>query len=132
MVEGDPTEEAVERRATVLVVEDEVLLRLAIAEELRFKKFVVIEAATADEAIAVLQSATDIDLLLTDIRMPGRVDGLGLVRMARAENPGCKVVVVSGHLPATAIAESVDAFFAKPYDFSALVDRVELLLATER
>ena len=71
------------------------------------------------------------DLLLTDIRIPGSVDGLELVRLSRAKQPAPKVVVVSGHLPAMGVGEPIDAFFAKPYDFSELVDKIELLLATE-
>jgi CheY-like chemotaxis protein len=57
---------------TVLVVEDEVLVRLMIAEELRSAGFQVIEAADADEALAVLANITDVSVIFSDIRMPGK------------------------------------------------------------
>ena len=65
---------------TVLVVEDEVLVRLMICEELRERGLRVIEAVTADQAAEVLQSSTEVDLIVSDIKMPGRLDGLALAR----------------------------------------------------
>jgi CheY-like chemotaxis protein len=67
------------------VVEDEVLVRIKVADELRAQGYAVIEATNASEAISVLQSSMRIDLVLTDIRMPGDLDGLGLARMMRSE-----------------------------------------------
>jgi CheY-like chemotaxis protein len=94
-VAGDPKPEA--PGSTILVVEDEILVRLMIAEELRGQDYNVLEAASADEACSVLQSGVKIDLVLTDIRMPGSIDGAGLVHLIRVERPALKVVLASGH-----------------------------------
>jgi CheY-like chemotaxis protein len=99
-VAGDPKPEA--PGSTILVVEDEILVRLMIAEELRGQDYNVVEAASADEARSVLQSGVKIDLVLTDIWMPGSIDGAGLVHLIRVERPALKVVLASGHHPETA------------------------------
>jgi CheY-like chemotaxis protein len=73
---------------TVLVVEDEVLVRLAIAEYLRDCGYRVIEASSADEAILVLQQPElTIDVVFTDIEMPGPMDGFGLAQWTRTNRP---------------------------------------------
>ena len=71
------------RRPVVLVVEDEYLLRLNAADMIRAADFQVIEAASADEAIAILESRDDIAVVFTDIQMPGSMDGLKLARTVR-------------------------------------------------
>ena len=79
---------------TVLVVEDEVLLRLSIAAYLRDCGYRVIEAADADEAVVVLkQPELDIDVLFTDVEMPGAMDGFGLAQWTRANRPGLDVIL---------------------------------------
>jgi CheY-like chemotaxis protein len=79
---------------TVLVVEDEVLLRLSIAAYLRDCGYSVIEAADADEAVLVLkQPDLDIDVLFTDIEMPGAMDGFGLAQWTRANRRGLDVIL---------------------------------------
>lgn len=118
-------------RATVLVVEDEVLVRIMVAEELRNCGYVVIEAANADEALAVLHSKVPIGLLLTDVRMPGAIDGLELARRVRSERPEMKVVIASGQMPDVASSVPVDGFFNKPYDFKGLIAHIEALIAPE-
>ena len=75
MVEQEKCNAVPDAKKTVLVVEDEVLIRLYLSEEIRAAGFTVIEAASADEAFEVLKSRNDIDLVLTDIRMPGTMDG---------------------------------------------------------
>jgi CheY-like chemotaxis protein len=116
------------RRTTVLVVEDEVMVRLLVAEELREAGYVVIEAASADEALTVLHSSTGIDLLLTDIRMPGSRDGLALAEEARAALPELKIIVASAFFPRRPPPEIVDAVFTKPYDTLRLIRRINELL----
>ena len=74
-------------RATILVVEDELLIRLMIADALRAAGFSVIEAMNADEALAVLRAGVSIDLVMTDIRVPGPTDGLGLADTVRPTWP---------------------------------------------
>ena len=119
-------------QATVLVVEDEVLIRLMIADALRSQGITVIEASNGDEAMHVLQSALSIHLLLTDIRMPSALDGLALAHAARAARPGLKLVVASSHKAGDEVTNLADAFFSKPYDLNAIVNRVKSLLEEAR
>lgn len=104
-----------EHRRVVLVVEDEPIIRLDIAEELRRLGHQVIETVNADEAMTVLRSTARIDVVVTDVRMPGKLDGLDLARTVRQERPGVLIVVMSGHL--TALAEHkqiMDLLVSKP------------------
>jgi CheY-like chemotaxis protein len=73
-------------RATILVVEDEILVRAFIGDTLRDQGYTVIEAVNADEALAVIRSPLKLDLVLTDLRMPGSINGAGLVRALRANH----------------------------------------------
>jgi DNA-binding NtrC family response regulator len=125
-VAGDPKPEAA--GSTILVVEDEILVRLMIAEELRGQDYNVREAASADEARSVLQSRVKIDLVLTDIWMPGSIDGAGLVQLIRVQRPALKVVLASGHQPETALVDRVDGFFLKPYDVAKLLQHIRALV----
>jgi CheY-like chemotaxis protein len=110
-----------------LVVEDEVLIRLHVAEELRDAGYTVIEAASGDEAIAVLSSVDDIGLVLTDIRMPGDVDGLALATWTRGKFPSIKIVLISTEVHAGSHQE-FDACFTKPVRFDDLLRCVRKLL----
>ena len=116
------------RNGTVLVVEDEVLVRMSLAETLRDDGFFVLEAANADEAMAVLASSTPIDIVLTDVNMPGSLDGVALGRHARTTRPGLKVMIVSGRVPPTAASDAADAFLAKPYEAASVVKAINTLL----
>jgi two-component system, response regulator PdtaR len=118
------------KRPTILVVDDEVLLRWMVAEELRDKGFVVVEAANSDEARAILQSSAHISVVMTDVRMPGSMDGLGLAQWVRTARPDLKIVIASAHVPAAASPDIADAFFLKPYDIDQLVDRIRALVVT--
>src|ERR1700719_1713035 len=80
---------------TVLVVEDEVLVRLMICDELRERGFRVIEAVDADQAADVLDSSTEVDLIVSDIRMPGRLDGLALAHHVAANHAGLPMILAS-------------------------------------
>ncbi len=117
-------------RPTVLVVEDEVLLRLTVAEELRANGIGVLEAANADEALALLQSQVAINLVLTDVRMPGSMDGLALANLLRQTRPGLKLIIASGHLPDLGPRETAEAFIHKPYDLPIVVKQIKALLAS--
>ena len=79
----------------ILLVEDEILIRLAMADDLRQAGFIVVEASNADEAISVLNSTPDIALVVTDIRMPGRIDGVGLANWVRRHAPHIKIAIAS-------------------------------------
>src|SRR5947209_9316117 len=112
----------------MLVVEDEVLIRLVLADELRMAGFHALEAADADEALALLAAAPEIGLVFTDIRMPGSMDGLELSRQVRARWPHVKVIVASGaELPVHA-EPSWDATLQKPYDVPDVLGSVHALL----
>jgi CheY-like chemotaxis protein len=116
-------------RPTVLIVEDEVLIRLLMADELRSQGIHVLEASNAEEALTILESALPVQVLFTDIRMPGRLDGIGLTRLARERFPYIKLMLTSSHQPEGYTRESADVFIFKPYDLSAVVRHVEALLA---
>lgn len=115
-------------RPTVLIVEDEVLIRLSIAEELRDQGLQVLEAADAEEALAVLASSLPVHVLFTDLRMPGRLDGVGLSRYAREHYPQIKLVLTSGQPLDEYARASADVFLAKPYDQREVVREIESLL----
>jgi len=112
----------------VLVAEDDVLVRLMIADALRDQGLTVIEAANADEALSVLQSSAAVSLLLTDIQMPGNMDGLVLAAFVHETLPATKVILTSGVHPKDSLPAAAHAFFLKPYDVTALVGQVKELL----
>jgi CheY-like chemotaxis protein len=117
---------------TVLVVEDEVLLRLIVAEYLRDCGYKVIEAADADEALVVLeQPDLRIDVLFSDIEMPGSMDGFALAQWTRANRPGLEVIL-TGTVPraVNAAADLCDEGpMPKPYEPQSVHDRIRRLLA---
>jgi CheY-like chemotaxis protein len=82
----------------ILIVEDEFLLRLDSAETIESAGFEVIQAANADEAIAILETRPDIHVVFTDIQMPGSMDGLKLARFVRDRWPPVKIVATSGRV----------------------------------
>jgi CheY-like chemotaxis protein len=71
---------------TIMIVEDELLLRLDLANQLHSAGFEVFEAQSTDEAVKLLATDIDVDLILTDIRMPGQIDGLGLVSFVQRQD----------------------------------------------
>ncbi|MDA6490278.1 response regulator, partial [Escherichia coli] len=74
----EPASDSEEERTSILVVEDEILVRYVICDYLRDCGFHVIEAGTADEALEYLRSHNDVVLVFSDVRMPGSLDGIGL------------------------------------------------------
>jgi CheY-like chemotaxis protein len=72
---------------TVLVVEDEVLIRMATAEYLRGCGYRVVEVGSGDEAVAVLETDIRVDVVFTDVTMPGALNGFGLAQWVRRERP---------------------------------------------
>ena len=89
---------SVAKRAVILVVEDDVLLRMDAAEMIAAGEFDVIEAANADEAIAILETRLDIAVVFTDIQMPGSMDGLKLAAAVRDRWPPIKIIATSGRV----------------------------------
>jgi CheY-like chemotaxis protein len=99
---------------TVLVVEDEVLIRELVCEELVDAGFGVIQVGTADEAIAVLEARQDVHLVFTDIDMPGSMDGLKLAAAVRDRWPPVHIIITTGKArPLTIPANAL--FIPKPY-----------------
>ncbi|HEY1782075.1 MAG TPA: response regulator [Roseiarcus sp.] len=114
--------------ARVLVVEDEILIRVLLADELRAEGFSVVEAATGDEALSYFQAGVQVDLVLSDIELPGALNGVDLIRRLRAEAPDLPTVLTSGHSPGV---HAADAFLPKPYDLGQAVALVATLLQKE-
>ena len=82
---------------TVLVVDDDLLVREPIADYLREVGYEVLEAGDAHEAIDVVDHADHVDLVFSDVRMPGELDGVGLARWVRAHRPDVPVLLTSGY-----------------------------------
>ncbi len=127
---GEPG--AVQRPPTVLIVEDEALLRIAMSDYLQDCGFRTLEASSADEALQILaKGSVPIDVVVTDVRMPGRTDGFGLAKWARENRKGMPVIVVSGDIKKAQVAEELCAaepFFSKPYDLKLVVAKIRQLL----
>jgi CheY-like chemotaxis protein len=114
----------------VLLVEDESLIRLIVAETLCDAGFDVVEAADGDEAVAILDGLEQFDLLMTDIQMPGKVDGNILASCAKSRQPGLPVVYTSGRPDTlTNRVGRCDAFVRKPFGGSEVLAAVTRLLA---
>ena len=117
---------------TILVVEDEVLIRMAVSDYLRECGFHVIEAGSGDEAVEVLKADTAVDIVFSDVNMPGSLDGFGLAQWIRRERPQLKVILTSG--VARKAKEAGDLcedgpFLAKPYHHNDLERHIRQLLA---
>jgi CheY-like chemotaxis protein len=117
-----------ETQPAVLVVEDEILIRSAVAEFLRGAGYRVIEAANAAEAVAVFASRTQIDLVFSDINMPGPMDGVGLVRWIADHHPRIHVILTSAISHARRAGQSGAGFLPKPYRLAEAVRRIASLL----
>jgi len=116
-------------QASILLVEDEVLVRMTLADQLRSAGYVVLEASNADEALDLLHSKGDgVQLLLSDIRMPGRMNGLELALSIRAQYPEIKIVLASGESFSASHWGDTDGFFPKPYNARRLIEHIKMLL----
>lgn len=116
----------------VLVVEDEILIRMVIGDYLRGCGYRVIEAASADEAMIILQhTELEVDVVFSDIEMPGSMDGFQLSTWLRAHRPGVDVIL------AGSVARAADAAgelcnsgpVPKPYEPQKAADRIRQLMA---
>lgn len=118
---GAPQEDRPMTKIAVLIVEDEILIRMDVADQLRDEGFEVLEASTADEAIAILENNDSIGILFTDIDMPGSMDGLKLSAAVRDRWPPIKIVVTSGHriVDITDLPDG-SVFYSKPYDHGVI------------
>jgi CheY-like chemotaxis protein len=115
--------------AVVLVVEDEMLLRMRTVDMVEDAGFTSIEAVDADEAVAILESRSDIALLFTDIQMPGSMDGLRLAHAVRERWPPIKIILVSGQLRLASIDIPADSrFFGKPLEASEMIVEMQSMI----
>lgn len=106
----------------VLVVEDEMLLRIRAVDIVEGAGFIAIEAANADQALAILESRSDISLLFTDIQMPGSIDGLKPAHTVHRRWPEIKIVLVSGQVRPSDTDKPVDSlFFGKPLEVKQMI-----------
>jgi CheY-like chemotaxis protein len=84
--------------AVVLIVEDEMMLRMSAVDMVEDAGYTPLEAQDAAEAVAILESRSDVALMCTDIQMPGQMDGVGLAHAVHERWPVIKIIVVSGQL----------------------------------
>lgn len=116
---------------TILVVEDEALIRLYVADYLKDSGFKVVEAADGTTALEILQSDERVDLVFTDITLPGVTDGLALAQWVRRRKPGLPVILTSGKVTPEGARElgNPEPFFPKPCNYAEIADRMHLMLA---
>lgn len=111
--------------ASVLVVEDEPLIRLSLVADLEDAGFAVYEAAQADDALSLLSAHPEMGALFTDIDMPGSMDGLKLAQLARQSHPAISIVLTSGYLKVPKNDLPPEAvYFSKPYDVDLVVNHL--------
>jgi CheY-like chemotaxis protein len=127
--ESDPVEH--QDIHTVLVVEDETMVRMPIAEYLRDCGYNVLEAADASEAIATMRTEGPVSLVFSDIRMPGKMDGVGLAEWFQSHYPSVPVLLTSGYnggrnLPVDPISRT--RFIEKPYSQTQVARQIAALL----
>lgn len=116
-------------KPVVLLVEDDVLVRFTTADILREAGFDVLEAADSFEALALLTTGHPLDLVITDIRMPGHMNGVQLTGVIKNTRPNLPVALLSSHLERP--EHQADVFIAKPYDPADLVEVVKRLIGAE-
>jgi two-component sensor histidine kinase/CheY-like chemotaxis protein len=110
----------------VLVVEDEMMLRMRAVDMVEDAGFTPVEAINADDALAILESRSDIELLFTDIQMPGSMDGLKLAYAVHERWPLIKIILVSGQLKLTDGDKPADSrFFGKPLDVKQMIAELQ-------
>ncbi|MDZ4055463.1 MAG: response regulator, partial [Polynucleobacter sp.] len=115
----------------VLVVEDDPLIRMGAVDLVEAAGYIALAARDADEAIAILEERADIDLVFTDVQMPGTMDGIRLAHCIRERWPPVRIVVASGRaiLDQSSLPTG-SQFFSKPYSDAAITDTMARMLAS--
>lgn len=125
-----------ERTPTILIIDDEALIRAMLSDYLQECGFKVLEASNADEAILIIeQSDVIIDLVFSDVGMPGSMDGFGLAQWIRANRPGLPIILTSGDAKKTSLAKGLcegEPFLAKPYDLEVVVAQIRAAINAAR
>src|ERR1700724_3828316 len=115
--------------ASVLVVEDEMLLRMRAVDIVEDAGFTPIEAVNTDQALPILESRSDIELLFTDIQMPGSMDGLKLAHAVYERWPSIKIILVSGKLTPTDSERPTDSrFFGKSLEVKQTIAEIQEMI----
>lgn len=115
----------------ILVVEDEMLILLDVADTFREHGFEVLEARDGTQALAILESDPAVAAVFTDVTLPGQIDGFGIARWVRQHRAGVPVILTSGEVTdahAAAIGRH-EPFFAKPCDYAAVAAYIRRQLA---
>ena len=113
----------------VLIVEDEMILRMRAIDIVEDAGFNPIEAVNADQAISILESRSDISLLFTDIQMPGSIDGLKLAHAVHDRWPSIKIILVSGQVrPTDAETPAGSRFFGKPLGVEQMITELRTMV----
>jgi CheY-like chemotaxis protein len=125
---GEAADEVVAAPCAVLVVEDEVLVRMLACDILKDGGYDPLEAVSAQEALVLLEARPDIVLMFTDVDMPGEINGLGLARLVALRTPALPILITSG----AAVVPQVDVppsgrFLQKPYTPSVLLEIVQAM-----
>lgn len=114
---------------SILIVEDEALIRFDLIDFFEDVGFRVFEAADADEAIEILERERTIRVVLTDIQMPGSLDGLNLAHYVRDRFPPTALIVTSGALSPRQADMPIDSFFVpKPMNIRNVLAQIERLI----
>ena len=113
----------------VLIVEDEMMLRMRAVDIVEDAGFHSVEAVNADEAMSILESRSDISLLFTDIQMPGTMDGLKLAHTVHNRWPDIKIILVSGQVKPSDAERPVDSrFFGKPLGMQQMITELQTMV----
>jgi CheY-like chemotaxis protein len=116
---------------TILVVEDEVLIRLSVGEYLRDRGYRVLEAVSAEEAQRIFRGAEAVELLFSDVDLGKGMDGLELAAWVRQHYPAVRILLASGVTRLVEDAERLcdGPFLSKPYSYEVLAGHIERALA---
>lgn len=115
--------------ALILIVEDEYLIRMLAADVAAERGFAVLEAGNSDEAMRLLERQAGIDIVFTDIDMPGDCDGLALAKRISHLWPSVRIVITSGKVrPRESELPNGSLFLAKPYRPDELADALAMVL----
>lgn len=125
-----------DRTPTILIVDDEVLIRLALSDFLQERGFKIVEAANAAEAVEIIgRGNVKVDLVFSDVRMPGEMDGIGLANWVRENHSDTPVFLASGDIGKTNAAHRLcteEPFFAKPYNLDVVATKIRETVAARK
>lgn len=124
----------INKRKSILVVEDEPIIRMTLTDHLETVGFEVIEAGSGDRAKEILESGAGINLVITDVRMPGWTDGIALALWVREYRPDIKIIIVSGATDWSPILKGLGAegvIIPKPYSIEVIGRHAKELLNSD-